>query len=42
VWFFSFSLFLVGKHSREVLEGESSLLVSLVERLGRASVSINL
>jgi hypothetical protein len=36
--FFSFSLFLAGKHSREVSEGESQPLVSLVERLGCASV----
>jgi hypothetical protein len=39
---FSFLLFLAGKHSREVPEEESSPLVSLAERFGRASVCINL
>jgi hypothetical protein len=37
----SFSLFLAGKHSKEVSEGESPLLMSLAERLGRALVFIN-
>lgn len=38
VWFFSFSLFLAGKHYIKVPEGESLLLVSLAEGLGSALV----